>query len=95
MGMPASVAGDPSMGHVFSPSAIVPSQATVLATGKAVHVVGDAIGVHVLGNSAHAGKIALGSTTVYANSKGIVRIMDTGDCGAMIMGTAGTVLVGG
>ena len=95
MGMPASVAGDQSMGHVFSPSPIVPSQATVLATGKAVHVVGDTISVHVLGNSAHAGTIAVGSTTVYANSKGIVRIMDTGDCGAMIMGTAGTVLVGG
>ena len=83
------------MGHVFSPSSIVPSQATVLATGKAVHVVGDTISVHVLGNSAHGGTIALGSTTVYANSKGIVRIMDTGDCGAMIMGTAGNVLVGG
>ena len=102
MGMPASVAGDQSMGHVFSPSPIVPSQITVLAmgngkpsAGKAVHVVGDTISVHVLGNSAHAGTIAVGSTTVYANSKGIVRIMDTGDCGAMIMGTAGTVLVGG
>ena len=93
--MPVSVAGDQSMGHVFSPSPIVPSQATVLATGKPVHVMGDAIGVHVLGNSAHAGTIGLTSTTVYANSKGVARLMDTGDCGAMIMGTGGNVLVGG
>jgi len=95
MGMPVSVAGDQSMGHVFSPSPITPTQATVMATGKPVHVMGDVIGIHVLGNSAHAGTIGLTSTTVYANSKGIARLMDTGDCGAMVMGTGGNVLVGG
>jgi len=58
-------------------------------------VVGDVIGVHVLGTSAHAGTIAQASTTVFANSKGVARIMDTGDCGAMILGTAGNVLIGG
>ena len=66
-----------------------------MATGKPVHVMGDVIGIHVLGNSAHAGTIGLTSTTVYANSKGIARLMDTGDCGAMVMGTGGNVLVGG
>ena len=93
--MPASVAGDMSLGHVFSPSAITPSQSTVLAGAKLVHVAGDAIGVHVLGLSAHAGTISKTSTTVFAENKGVARLMDTGDCGAFILGTAGTVLVGG
>ena len=43
MGMPASVAGDMSLGHVFSPSPITPSQSTVLAGNKPVHVAGDTI----------------------------------------------------
>ena len=95
MGMPISVAGDMSLGHVFSPSAITPSKATVLAGAIAVHVAGDVIGVHVLGTSAHGGTISKTSTTVFAESKGVARLMDTGDCGALILGTMGTVLVGG
>ena len=93
--MPASVAGDMSLGHVFSPSAIIPSNTTVLINAKLVHVAGDAIGVHVLGLSAHAGTISKTSTSVFAESKGVARLMDTGTCGAMILGTAGNVLVGG
>ena len=93
--MPASVAGDMSLGHVFSPSAIVPTVATVLMGNLVPHVAGDVIGVHVLGLSAHAGTISKTSTTVYAESKGVARLMDTGTCGAMILGTAGNVLVGG
>ena len=93
--MLASVAGDMSLGHVFSPSAITPSQATVLINAKLVHVAGDVIGVHVLGLSSHAGTISKTSTSVFAESKGVARLMDTGTCGAMILGTAGNVLVGG
>ena len=93
--MPASVAGDMSLGHVFSPSAITPSVATVLIGGIVPHVAGDAIGVHVLGLSSHAGTISKTSTTVFAENKGVARLMDTGTCGAFILGTAGTVLVGG
>ena len=93
--MPASVAGDMSLGHVFSPSAITPTVATVLINAKLVHVAGDAIGVHVLGLSSHAGTISKTSTTVFAENKGVARLMDTGDCGALILGTAGNVLVGG
>ncbi len=95
MGMPVSAAGDQSMGHGFSPSGITPTQATVLVGGKAAHVVGDVILPHVLGNSVHGGSIAQASTTVFANSKGVARLMDQGDCGAIILGTAGNVLVGG
>jgi uncharacterized Zn-binding protein involved in type VI secretion len=93
--MPASVAGDMSLGHVFSPSAIVPTVTTVLIGSLVPHVAGDAIGVHVLGLSAHAGTISKTSTTVFAENKGVARLMDTGDCGAMILGTMGNVLVGG
>ena len=64
-------------------------------SGGPVHVVGDAIGIHILGNSAHAGTIALGATTVLAGKKGVARMMDSGDCGAMISGSGGNVLVGG
>ena len=93
--MPASVAGDMSMGHVFSPSAITPTITKVVIGGLVPHVAGDVIGVHVLGTSAHGGTISKTSTTVFAESKGVARLMDTGDCGALILGTMGTVLVGG
>ena len=94
MGMPVSKAGDQSLGHVFSPSPIVPSTATVMVMNSPPHVVGDVIVVHVLGNSAHGGTIGLTSTTVMAANKGLARLMDTGDCGAMISGSGATILVG-
>ena len=93
--MPASVAGDMSLGHVFSPSAITPTVTKVTIGGLVPHVAGDVIGVHVLGLSAHAGTIGKTSTTVFAENKGVARLMDTGTCGAMILGTMGNVLVGG
>ena len=68
--MPVSKAGDQSFGHVFSPSPITPTTTNVMQGGP-VHVVGDVIAVHVLGNSAHAGTIGLGSTTVLAGNKGV------------------------
>ena len=95
MGMPISKAGDTSLGHVFSPSPITPTTTNVTAMGSPVHVVGDPIAVHGLGNSAHAGTIGLGSTTVLVGNKGVARLMDTGDCGAMVSGSGGSILVGG
>jgi len=96
MTMPASIAGDMSIGHAgFSPAPITPTTATVLVMGVPPHVLGDVIGVHVLGNSAHGGTIGKASTTVLAQSKGIARLMDKGDCGALILGTGSTVMVGG
>ena len=96
MTMPASIAGDMSIGHAgFSPASITPSTSDVLVMGVPPHVLGDVIGVHVLGNSAHGGTIGKASTTVLAQSKGIARLMDKGDCGALILGTGSTVMVGG
>lgn len=94
MGMPASIAGDMSIGHAFSPSPITPTTTKVMVEKKIPHVAGDAIAVHVLGNSAHAGTILNASTTVFFGGKAAARLMDTGDCGAQILGTAATVLVG-
>ena len=94
MGMPASITGDMSMGHAFSPSPITPATATTTIMGVPPHVAGDVIGIHVLGNSAHAGTILNASTTVFIGKKGAARLMDTGDCGAQILGSAGTVLIG-
>jgi len=94
MGMPASITGDMSMGHAFSPSPITPATATTTIMGVPPHVAGDVVGIHVLGNSAHGGTLLNCSTTVLIGSKGAARLMDTADCGAQILGTAGTVLIG-
>ena len=96
MTMPASIAGDMSIGHAgFSPAPITPTTATVLVMGAPPHVVGDLIGPHVLGLSVHTGTVADVSTTVLAVNKGVARMMDKGDCGALILGTGSTVIVGG
>ena len=94
--MPCSITGDMSIGHAgFSPSPITATTATVLVLGVPPHVIGDLIGPHVLGLSAHAGSILKGSTTVLANNLGVARLMDKGDCGALILGSGATVMVGG
>ena len=94
--MPCSIAGDMSIGHAgFSPAPITPLTATVLVMGAPPHVADDVIGVHVLGNSAHGGKVAEVSSSVEAGGKGVARLMDKGDCGSLILGTGATVMVGG
>jgi len=97
--MPCSIAGDMSIGHAgFSPAPITPiggAASKVLVMGSIPHVVDDVIGVHVLGNSAHGGKIAKVSSSVQAGGKGLARLMDKGDCGSLILGTGATVMVGG
>ena len=99
MTMPCSIAGDMSIGHAgFSPAPITPSggaAAKVLVMGSIPHVAGDPIGPHVLGQAVHAGAVQKVSTTVTAGGKGLARMMDKGDCGALLLGTAATVLVGG
>ena len=94
--MPVSITGDMSIGHAgFTPSPIVPTTATVLVMGVPPHVVGDSIQIHILGQSAHVGTILNTSTTVLAGGKGIARMMDKGDCGAMLLGSGATVMAGG
>ena len=96
MTMPCSITGDMSIGHAgFSPSAITATTTDVLVMGVPPHVADDVIGVHVLGNSAHGGTIGKGSSSVLAGGKGVARLMDKGDCGALILGTGSTVMVGG
>jgi len=94
--MPVSITGDMSIGHAgFTPSPIIPTTATVLVMGVPPHVVGDSIQIHILGQSAHVGTILNTSTTVLAGGKGIARMMDKGDCGAMLLGSGATVMAGG
>ena len=98
MTMPASIAGDMSIGHAgFSPAAITPTTATVLVMGAPPHVVGDVIGPHVLGQSVHTGTVGKASTTVVTakGAKGLARLMDKGDCQSLILGSGATVMVGG
>ena len=96
MTMPCSIAGDMSIGHAgFSPASITPSTSDVLVMGAPPHVATDVIGPHVLGNSVHGGSLLEVSTTVLAESKGLARLMDKGDCGALILGSGATVMVGG
>ena len=95
MSMPCSITGDLTIGHAgFSPAPITPLTVNVLVLGVPPHVTGDVIAPHVLGLSAHPGTV-IGSTTVLAGGKGLARMMDKGDCGSLILGTAATVLVGG
>ena len=99
MTMPCSIAGDMSIGHAgFSPAPITPiggAAAKVLVMGSIPHVADDVIAPHVLGNSAHGGKLAKVSTTVQAGGKGLARLMDKGDCQSLILGSGATVMVGG
>ena len=96
MGMPCSITGDLSLGHTgFTPSPITPTTTTVLVLNVPPHVVGDVIAPHVLGTSVHGGTVGLASTTVLVQNKGLARMMDKGDCGALILGTAATIMVGG
>ena len=96
MTMPASIAGDMSIGHAgFSPAPITPTTATVLVMSAPPHVVGDLIGPHVLGTSVHTGTVGKASSTVLAGNKGVARLMDKGDCQSLILGTGATVMVGG
>ena len=96
MSMPCSITGDLSIGHAgFSPSPITPTTSTVLVMGVPPHVAGDLIAPHVLGLSAHPGTVADVSKTVLVQGKGLARMMDKGDCGALILGTGATVMVGG
>jgi len=98
MTMPCSIAGDMSIGHAgFSPAWITPSTSDVLVMGAPPHVAGDVIAPHVLGQAVHGGTVADVSTTVMTSkgTKGVARLMDKGDCQSLILGTAGTVMVGG
>ena len=99
MTMPCSIAGDMSIGHAgFSPAPITPTggaTAKVLVMGSIPHVVNDPIGPHVLGQAVHTGLVQDVSTTVLAGGLGLARLMDKGDCGALILGTGATVMVGG
>ena len=99
MTMPASIAGDMSIGHAgFSPAPITPSggaAAKVLVMGSIPHVAQDVIGPHVLGQAVHTGTVGKVSGTVLAGNKGVARLMDKGDCQSLILGSAGTVMVGG
>ena len=94
--MPCSITGDMSIGHAgFTPSPITPTTVNVLVLGVPPHVVGDLIGPHVLGTSVHPGTILETSPTVFGGGKGVARLMDKGDCQALILGTAANVIVGG
>ena len=98
MTMPASIAGDMSIGHAgFSPAPITPTTATVLVMGAPPHVATDLIGPHVLGLSVHTGTVQKVSTTVMTKkgTLGVARLMDKGDCQSLILGSAATVMVGG
>ena len=94
MTMPASVAGDMSLGHTgFSPSPITPTTATVMVMNMIPHVMGDMIGPHVLGQAVHPGTILSTSTKTFFANKGAARLMDKGNFGAMVMGSGSAVLI--
>lgn len=68
----------------------------VFVGGDPIHRVDDYNTEHTVGDSTHSTKLAVGSSTVFANGKAVGRIGDTYSCGAAILLPAQiTVYAGG
>lgn len=95
---PASRIGDIALGHAsFTPTPAIVGSPDVFTCGPAQHRKGDAILPHssVSPSPRHPRNANCGSSTVFVNSKELVRIGDCVDCGGMLAAGCGTVVVGG
>jgi len=95
MGMPVTRVGDISTGHgAFAPRPANECSPDVNAEGNGVVRESDDWTTHCVGPSCHEGAVQQGSSTVFVNGKGAVRMGDEIDCGGMSMQGAVTVFVG-
>jgi len=95
---PASRIGDIAMGHgSFPPTPVIEGSPNVIVGSSPQHRVGDAILMHPSPSPSppHPRKASSGSTTVFVNSKGTVRIGDSVDCGGFLAQGFDTVIIGG
>lgn len=91
-----TVQGQIDSGHgCFPPRPSTQGSSDVFVNGVAAHRQGDSWAVHVCGNSAHAGSLAAGSSTVYVNGKQLGRIGDDVDCGSVVAQGSPNVNAGG
>ena len=93
---PISRLDDIGLGHdCHPPTKVIEASGNVNACSKAVHRVGDNLQPHACGGPPHPRHASSGSTTVFTNSRGTVRIGDSIDCGGILATGCGTVIVGG
>ncbi|ASL27353.1 PAAR domain-containing protein [Azotobacter chroococcum] len=77
--------GDQCTGHgAFPPRPSVSASPNVFVNGIAAHRQGDAWDIHCDPSSCHAGVLAQGSATVFANGLPLGRIGDPVDCGSSV-----------
>lgn len=96
--MPAvHLKGQQGTGHgCFPPRVNTQGSPNVFVNGIPVHRQGDAWASHGCGVCIpHAGTLAAGSSTVFANGKGIARIGDPVDCGSACAEGSPNVFAGG
>lgn len=85
---------DKSRGHGFPPVPAIQASSNVFANGIPVVRQGDKYAVHCLSGSCHQGA-ATGSSTVYANGKGITTNTKPMTCGDTSANGSSTVFAGG
>lgn len=88
--------GDMGTGHGnFPPRPNIAGAATVFVNGIPVHRQGDAWDTHCNPTTCHAGVLAVGSTTVFAEGAGVARIGDPVSCGSAVAAGSPDVFAGG
>ncbi|MEY2875793.1 MAG: hypothetical protein RLZZ373_3164 [Pseudomonadota bacterium] len=88
--------GCPCSGHGgFPPRSGSGTAGTVLVNGIPAMVQGDPYGVHIFKKKFHAGSVAGGSATVFAEGRPLARIGDSVSCGSVIAQGSPNVFAGG
>lgn len=91
-----SFLGRHDSGHGCYPARpIITSSDTVFVNGIGAARKDDVLAVHVCKSSAHNGKIASGSSTVFINGRQAGRIADPVSCGSVVAQGSPNVFVGG
>ena len=94
VGMPACRLTDMTMGHgCYPPQATIQGSNDVFIEGLPAHRVGDKIQPHCC-YGCHPTTASKGSSTVFINGKGLMRVTDSASCGSKMMTGATTVKAG-
>ncbi|WP_423838651.1 PAAR domain-containing protein [Thauera propionica] len=88
--------GNRCTGHgCWPPRPSTSAAASVFVNGIAVHRVGDSWATHCCKRSCHSSVLAGGSSTVFAEGKGVGRIGDPVACGSRVAQGSPNVFAGG
>jgi len=78
----------------YPPTQAIEGSSNVIACGKGVFRKGDSLEPHSCGDSTHNRHSEGSSSTVFVNSKGVVRVGDAVDCGGEMITGCSKVIVG-